>query len=172
MPDFGDFWRQFLQNFAATLLGVAIGIPVAFWWDRFQHRRRQADELERLRIALLTIVDAIDVNTKTFHAVLAEIVEKPFYAPDLDVARWAAVQGEVIAHMRDPELQGDLAHYFERVAAFREANRLYAMAETNGTASDRSKKDIRGAIVWLAHELLKQTADLERRLREWAPNRK
>ncbi|MBW1796037.1 MAG: hypothetical protein JRJ38_16715 [Deltaproteobacteria bacterium] len=46
------FWKDFASNVLATLLGVAVGIPVALWIDRFVSRRRESKEIAERRNAL------------------------------------------------------------------------------------------------------------------------
>ncbi len=58
-----SFWQSFVSNLLATLLGVAIGIPVALWLRGFQERRtekeRKRNILEKLKKELLFNLDNI-----------------------------------------------------------------------------------------------------------------
>ncbi len=42
-----EFWLNFASNSLATILGLIIGIPVAFWVERTLERRRNRDQLKQ-----------------------------------------------------------------------------------------------------------------------------
>ncbi len=46
------FWKDFVANATATLLGVAVGIPVALWIDRLVSSWQESKESAKQRITL------------------------------------------------------------------------------------------------------------------------
>ena len=52
-----DFWSNFLSNGLATLLGVAIGIPIALWISNFQNRKTEKEKKKKILTSLLNELD-------------------------------------------------------------------------------------------------------------------
>lgn len=62
------FWQSFLSNLGATIIGVAIGIPVALWISRIQERNSENEKktkiLSMLRSELYHNLHRIDYKEK------------------------------------------------------------------------------------------------------------
>lgn len=85
-----EFWGNFLSNSLAPILGLIIGIPIAFWVERRLEKRRDKKErdqnnkrivaiLERVLLQItnaelkLRAIDNVDQNARTLFIYFSEI---------------------------------------------------------------------------------------------------
>jgi|ERR1051326_1026297 hypothetical protein len=124
------FLASFFADFAATALGVLIGLPLALWTNRkiAEHgeRQRRHEQETRLAHALEVVGRALTHNRDRFEflgGVLAET--HATFDPALDYSAWEATQGEIGPLVRDAELQQRLAYHFARVRSLSDLHKDY-----------------------------------------------
>jgi hypothetical protein len=114
-----EFLKGFWPNFASTLGGVGVGVPVALWINRIAERRfarrQRAETHERVGRALDAVKEALSKNLPGIREV-STLVESGGYVTGLplNTAVWGATHGELVPHL-DPLLSAGLAHHFQEV---------------------------------------------------------
>ncbi|MBI4729001.1 MAG: hypothetical protein HY775_05805 [Acidobacteria bacterium] len=141
------FWSDFWPNFAATIVGVAAGIPIGFWLNRHAERsaaerrrkeiraaeaRRVSEEKQRTREALEQLEPAIRAHAGWFKILGAWSNMNEYHEGPL-AELWIVLRGQIVpAHLSDRRLFGDLAVHFERCVRFDELVRLRASLSMAG----------------------------------------
>jgi hypothetical protein len=124
------FWDAFLPGVAATLIGVFVGLPAAFWLDRHiraaGEQRQKAEMRKRLVDALTIIVDSLAYNQGVLRTTITVLIDNqvPFEAP-LDYSAWDATKLEIVEYLKDPQLKHSLATYFAHLESFRRLFEMY-----------------------------------------------
>ena len=80
-----EFWKNFLSNALATFVGAIIGIPVALWINRIQHKATESTEKKkfeteakaRKKKILELIRDELSDNKKLLDEIRSDEVEYP-----------------------------------------------------------------------------------------------
>src|SRR5688572_26226817 len=120
------FFEAFWPNLVATLLGVALGVPMALYINRsvLKHQRvlDAAESDRRLCDAIEVLIDACQYNIR----VLKEIRElalsgRVMHSPDLRLTTWEAVGPIFSGGCSDPVLLQMLSHHWLRL------NRVYKL---------------------------------------------
>lgn len=144
--DFWDsFWPGLWSNGIATLIGVAVGVPIALRIDRNRRasgsRADQAADAERLRRVIEALRSAIDGNSAVLDG-LADSVRRKKVPLDVsfNVAVWEAVRPDVVRLIDDPDLQVRLATYFEDLGEMTRIQ-LHLIDTTVGVAASISGSD-------------------------------
>lgn len=120
-----SFWKDFVSNLSATLLGVALGIPIALWISRFQERRtekeRKRNVLEKLKKELLENLKYLRMREDE-KLDIDHLAEALFFASGLkdEVYRVISDGGE-LEWIKDLDLLETIssAYYFIRDIKFR-----------------------------------------------------
>lgn len=122
-----EFISAFLPNFASTISGVVIGLPIALYINRnlMKQQLKYAEEerKERLSEAAYTLIDACQYNLKVLDNI-AELAmsAKVMRNPDLRTTTWDALKHTVTGNLTDPELLQLLSHHWLRLKRFEELN--------------------------------------------------
>ena len=124
------FLTAFFANFAATVLGVLIGLPLAMWTNRkiaaHGESQRRANEESRLAHALEVVARALSHNRDRFEFLAGVLAEThATFDPALDSSAWEATKGEIAPLLRDSELQHRLAYHFARVQSLCDLHKDY-----------------------------------------------
>ncbi|WKZ38635.1 MAG: hypothetical protein QY328_10245 [Anaerolineales bacterium] len=77
-----EFWLNFASNSLATILGLIIGIPVAFWVERQidnlrnrEAKKQNSEKTEKLLTRVLIQITNAELRLKTFY----DIEQRPFW---------------------------------------------------------------------------------------------
>src|SRR3954452_14815408 len=126
MADAGG-WAAFGSDLAATVIGVIIGVPFALWLNRrtVTHAEQVRTDAGQARVvqALASLSRSLGDNRQRLQAVVRERErdETPFPLV-LDVSTWAAVGGQLVGSLHDPDLLSRLAHHYDRLGQLRRLN--------------------------------------------------
>jgi len=124
------FWEAFWPNFASTVIGLLLGLPLALWTDRQitarSERLKRAEEQQRLALSLDTISQALSFNRERMKQLVQSLSSNrvPF-DPAVDCSAWDSVKTEIIQYLHDPALQQRIAYHFSRMEAVLKLNDLY-----------------------------------------------
>jgi hypothetical protein len=124
------FLEAFWPNLAATIVGVVLGVPIAFWINRRMlaagERAKLTDDKHQLTRSLEVIRDALNANHTQLTRLVA-LLDADHVPLDtrLNIAAWEAVKSEVIRTLRDPLLQARFAAHFERLHTVNTLNALH-----------------------------------------------
>lgn len=118
-----NFWSNFVSNGLATVLGVVLGIPAAFWLERRGRRTRDDEERKRLagdRHALaVALITALDTNIQVLATNAAEIsAGRMVVVSGVELFTWEALQARAVELLKDPQLIGRLAEFFAEAKTF------------------------------------------------------
>lgn len=163
------FWSAFWPSLAATIVGIAVGLPLALWINRHAmahgERQRRLNERNAVAHALAVLETAITENRKRlqrFANVLAE--NKTLFDTGLDAATWEAVQAALTAELRDPDRRQRLAYHFSRLAAVVKLNDLYVRfavgVESALSGASEAKKGLGATLRQAVSELEGEAPDL------------
>jgi hypothetical protein len=124
------FLIAFWPNLAATLVGVALGLPIAMWVNRLALRgvertakRNQAQRVDHALHVLISAMQANGESLRKYTTVLAEA--KVSWRLGLDVSAWDAIKTDFIAELTDPSLRREVAFHFSQLAIFTALNQAY-----------------------------------------------
>jgi hypothetical protein len=125
-----DFWTAFLPGVTATLVGVALGLPIALWINhaaharvKKQHQKRECSAVAHALQVLATAVGQNHLRLVGYAKVLTG--NETLFDTGLDASAWDAVQRDLTAELRDPALRQRLAYYFSRLGTVVKLNDLY-----------------------------------------------
>jgi len=111
------FLDAFWPNFAATVIGIALGVPVALCLNRkaveLASKQAKAEDDARLKNALVFLVASIDHNVEKL-AVFQESLNgnSLVFELGIDVAAWDATQSQITKILGNPDLYRKMAlHY-------------------------------------------------------------
>ncbi len=157
-----QFWTNFWPNLAATVIGVALGLPFAFWLNRkavaWGENARRKDERDEISNCLLAIRLTITTNLTRLKAYQAAVsTDNTLFDTGFDTSAWAALQGGLTSELADPELRQELARFFTRLSRLGVLNdrlgELLIAGNLNtlgsGNARRRLMEEIPGAVVAL-----------------------
>jgi len=116
------FFDAFWPNFVSTVLGVVIGLPLAFWTNRkvvgHSEKLKKTVETVLLSRTLGVLEEALQFNKHRLQAVALALQEsKALFDTALDYSAWDATKSEVSARLPDPKLHRHLAYHFSRLHA-------------------------------------------------------
>lgn len=115
-----QFLDQFWAQVVATILGIAIGIPVAFFLDRKARARDQTEErnhrIERTAEIATLLVGSLEHNRSMVTSIRTSVGNGlGLLEMGLDRARWAMVSNEASRLFTDADLVGEIAHIYEEL---------------------------------------------------------
>jgi hypothetical protein len=124
------FLTAFWPNLAATLVGVALGLPIAMWVNRLAlrgaERTAQKSQAQRVDHALQVLISAMQANAVLLRE-YAELLAagKVKWRLALDVSAWEAIKGDFIAELTDPALRQEVAFHFSQLTVLGALNQEY-----------------------------------------------
>ncbi len=106
-----DFWRDFLSNGAATLLGAIIGIPIALWLSKFQQNKEELKRknkiLRLLKEELLVNIGPLSRWKKSANNLTTECMNLIVF---IKIQHWSAFSdGGELQWIKNPDLLGKIA---------------------------------------------------------------
>lgn len=114
------FWSDFLPNFAATLTGILLGIPVALWLagkEARSHASSRRDELKARRTEvselLRNVLRANAIELRRVHQIILDQESVTDLRLQLEV--WRVLRSDVMEVFDSRELRAGLATHFEAV---------------------------------------------------------
>ena len=140
------FLSAFWPNLAATLVGVALGLPIAMWVNRLAlkgtERTTQKVQSQRVHHALQVLVSAMEANgglLREYAQVLS--VGQLKWQLGLDVSAWDAIKADFVAELTDPSLRREVAFHFSQLVVLTALNQEYLAFNfgTNASMSDSNK---------------------------------
>ena len=118
MPFFDfAFWQDFVANGLATLLGVAVGIPIALWINNFLE---QSSEKEHKQKILHLLCDELEYNQHILSSWIKGAKKEDVEVLVLELKHevWSAFSdGGETQWIKDPILLGKLASVFSDIKA-------------------------------------------------------
>lgn len=122
-----NFFIAFWPNLVSTIIGVALGVPIALYLNRELTNQSRVHEATRqatqLASAADVLIESCDYNIRVLGAIATlsadgEIMRRP----DLRTTTWDALCGVVSSHLEDPELLQLLSHHWLRLKRLEELN--------------------------------------------------
>lgn len=113
------FFEAFWPNLAATVIGIALGVPIALYLNRqftaHQRRLEEAEIRRHLHSAIDVLIDACEYNIKVLDSIRElSLSGQVMRSPDLRLTTWDAV-GDVLSHGCSPQLMQLLSHHWLRL---------------------------------------------------------
>jgi hypothetical protein len=128
---FTGFWQAFWPNFASTVLGVLIGIPIALLINRqaskLSDRSRIKLENQQLHDALIIVRRSIKHNRGELNKILnysSGYSVAKFLETDLDITVWDTVHNTIMEYLRYIHPKRKLNAYYSKLSRLDEINRL------------------------------------------------
>jgi len=123
------FWQAFVSNAAATLVGVAIGIPVALWISHYQEK---SSEKERKKRILRLLFNELLVNQTVlsgWHDSIDQKGEARILSAVLRYESWKAFSdGGELEWIKDPGLLDTISEaYFMIRSVSQMSDKYYGM---------------------------------------------
>lgn len=121
------FLNAFWPNLASTIIGVALGIPIALYLNRKLTKQSRLGEASRhavlLASAIKVLFESFDYNIFVLHRIVelsadGEIMRNP----DLRTTTWENLAGIMTSHLENPELLQLLSHHWLRLRRLEELN--------------------------------------------------
>ena len=118
--DVSQFLDQFWAQIAATILGIALGVPVALLLDRRARAREETTKQNR-RTNRLAEIATLLVGSLEHNRLMATSIRTSvgnglgLLEMGLDRARWAMVSGEASRLFTEADLVGEIAHIYEEL---------------------------------------------------------
>lgn len=122
-----EFFNAFWPSLAATVIGVALGLPVALYLNRkitSQARAHEAAEKKKmLSDAISNLIEACAYNIRILNNIskLARDVEV-MRNPDLRTTTWDTLSGILVSGLNDPGLLQISSHHWLRLKRFEDLN--------------------------------------------------
>ena len=115
-----SFWSALWPALAATIVGVALGLPIALWINRIALGQSSRNEEAERKVALARVCvalrESVTWNADKANGMALELnagslgVDSP-----LETERWEAIKPEFVRVTQDPELQSRVAFFFDQV---------------------------------------------------------
>ena len=117
-----DFWRDFVSNGGATLLGAIVGIPIALWISNFQGKREENERkkkiLNLLFQELLTNLGTVSGWKRRSNNFMIESLDLIVF---LKLEHWDAFSdGGELQWIKNPTLLGTIAEAYNYIRMLRE----------------------------------------------------
>jgi DNA-binding IclR family transcriptional regulator len=118
-----SFIEAFVPNLAATVIGVAGGVPIALWLNRkalaHQDAVKRSESRERLRQALEGLAGAADEDMKLLTFARDMMAAGGLVTGlSINLSTWEVVRADVIANLPSLQVRLRLARFFEELALF------------------------------------------------------
>ena len=125
-----EFWTAFWPNFASTLSGLVLGIPLGLWVNHrmiaHSEKIRKTEENKRLHHALDTVNSALSFNQGKLRDLITTLkCDRAFLDPGIDQSAWEACREEIIPFLRDPVLQRQIAYHFAQLRSLTRLSNMY-----------------------------------------------
>lgn len=164
------FLLAFWPNFAATVAGVVIGVPIALWLNarggKAVDQKRMADERLRLRRGLDAVVLSLKHNESLLGELIASVKNKhDVYDTGLNLSAWEACHEQIVPYLKDAELSRRIAYHFERLAGVARLVAIYlnlgvGVASAVG-GSQKTRETLAANIANLANLLITDAESLQ-----------
>ena len=116
-----SFWSNSLANLIATIIGIGIGLPIAFWIDRVARRRNDADktkEAHQRGLKILTLLkfelEGNLTSVDEFHEDLSN-----YYHPVACQSWLAFSDGGELQWINDPQIVYELSTVYSQINDYR-----------------------------------------------------
>ncbi len=124
------FFEAFWPDFASTVLGLFLGLPLALWAERriasYSQRIKRQEEQRQFAVALQILTQTLTANRDRLRDLIRRLESgRVPFDTELDTSTWEAVKSEVTQHLQDPLLQGRIAYHFSRLGSVARLNNLY-----------------------------------------------
>lgn len=142
------FLTAFWPNLAATLVGVALGLPIAMWVNRLAlrgaERTARKSQAQRVDHALKVLISAMQANAVLLRE-YAELLESGMisWRLRLDVSAWEAIKGDFVAELTDPALRQQVAFHFSQLVVLSAINQEFLGFNFGTNASMSGARDTR-----------------------------
>jgi len=139
-----DFWRDFVSNGFATLLGVIIGIPIALWLSNFQNYK---EEKERKKKILSLLKEELLVNigplSRWKNSSENFMIESISLLVFIKIEHWAAFSdGGELQWIKDPNLLGNISEAYNYLRMMKDlCNKYFVILPLQ--KYDQSKESIK-----------------------------
>jgi hypothetical protein len=125
-----EFLTAFWPNLAATVLGIAIGVPIALWLNRIAVGAARREELSAEKTQLLNACDVIEGILNFNNGVIIQYItelnsDQARWLLDLNTTTWGAVSADFSSNLTPPALRSRMSHQFGRVATLVWMNEQY-----------------------------------------------
>ena len=117
-----DFWRDFVSNGGATLLGAVIGIPIALWLSNFQGKKEEKERKKKI-LQLLTQELLVNLGTVSGWKRRSDIfmIESLNLIVFIKLEHWDAFSdGGELQWIKDPVLLGTIAEAYNYLRMLKE----------------------------------------------------
>lgn len=164
-----EFWINFWPNFASTIGGLVIGLPIALWTNRIiikeQNRKQETEDLGRLNNALdiikKTLIENADKMLDLENTIYGNEVQ---WETRLDTSAWDAVKNDIIQYLHNPNLQKRIAYHFSRLNTLSQLNSLYLESTTGVTSiitgREQMKEILKNYLITTVGSLLKDQQEI------------
>ena len=134
-----QFWSDFFPNFASTVLGLILGLPIALWTNRqmsnAQDNQKQKELEVKLKDALRIIRATLAENQNRIQTTISTVNNNLVqFDIELDISAWDAVKEDIVNNLHDSGLKKKIAYHFSRLNSVTKLNSLY-LDRTTGIAS-------------------------------------
>lgn len=168
--DFFDFsfWQSFVSNLFSTIIGVALGIPVAFWISRQVESVNEKEKRQKTLIALRIELNHIDMRVSNW------IESSTGVSKDIDMANigislsdetWKAFSdGGELQWIKNPLILDALAGMYSEIARIKLLSDRYFTLLLNDRTDTQLLRSSTGAQLFAGlyklHEDIKKMIDL------------
>jgi len=152
-----DFWRDFISNSVATLLGVIIGIPIALWLSNFQNnmeeKERKKKILRLLKEEILVNIGPLNRWKKSSENFMIESLSLLIF---IKIEHWAAFSdGGELQWIKDPNLLGKISDAYNYLRMMKDlCNKYFVILPLQ--KYDQSKESIR-EVMYLIERGIEET---------------
>lgn len=163
------FWINFWPNFASTIGGLIIGLPIALWTNRKiikeQTKKKEAEDIGRLSNALDIIKKTlIENNSKMLDLENTIYQNQVQWETRLDISAWDAVKNDIIQYLHNPNLQKRIAYHFSRLNTLSHLNGMYLESTTGVTSiitgRDHMKEILKNYLISTIGSLLQDQQEI------------
>jgi hypothetical protein len=161
-----DFFWDFLSNTLATMVGVGVGLPVGFWFERRLERGREkkteARRQQELRGFLLMLEASLVANLASIQSCEIDIGTKRLrFDAGLELFTWDAIKSQVAELLDDHFFRVRVTQYFARLKMFESL--VAAYRDVPG------REDLRETIVGIAPQLRDEGLAIHVALQKFKP---
>lgn len=160
-----EFLKEFLPGFAATILGIPIGLWANSYLVAQAKTAKKKEEQTRLYNSLSAINAAITSNISQYK-IAQQKHEKGEALLDfsLDSSTWDVVKNDVIQYLNDPNLRRQISFHFFRIEELRKIESIYlnkVVITTSALEPSRLSTEIVNHIEKIIQELSRESLNLQ-----------
>lgn len=169
-----NFLNAFWPNLAATVIGVALGLPVALYLNRQltkQMRAHEAAEKKRLLSdAISTLIESCGYNIRVLNNISdlardGDVMRNP----DLRTTTWDTLSGLLVSHLNNPDLLQVASHHWLRLKRLENLNN-HAFAMHTGQVPLPQPPVTLGSYIFELHrsasDLARHASDMSERFQQ------